>query len=426
MKVRAVVGLQWGDEGKGKVVDHYAASADFVVRCQGGANAGHTVWVDGRKMVGHLLPSGAFHPDPICVIGAGVVLDLESLCEEIDALNAVGLEVEKRLRVSRLAHLVLPYHKILDRGRDRLPSMGLPIGTTGRGIGPAYSDKMRRVGLRVGDLDRGESVVRSLLQARLEEMAPVMERQGMEYPDLEATLDLLLSLGNRLQPCFVDTGHLIREAIRTGRRVLFEGAQGTLLDIDHGTYPFVTSSTSSALGLGPGSGVPSRSIEHILGVVKAYATRVGEGPFPTEEKGAHGESLREKGKEFGATTGRPRRCGWLDLPALGYSVALNGIDALALTKIDVLGGQEGLKICVGYEDMSGNEIPFTPESHVLEEVIPIYEEMVGWPEQEVGSSELPEGALRYIERIESFVGVPVVFVGTGPDRNHSVLRHGGL
>ena len=334
MSVSIIVGAQWGDEGKGKIVDMLSEEADIVARYQGGANAGHTIVFGGKKYVLHLIPSGILHPDTTCVIGNGVVIDPVALMEEIDMLESMGISVEGRLHISHKAHLIMPYHKQMDAAREKQAGS---IGTTGRGIGPAYYDKALRTGIRIVDLlDR--DVLREKIRLNLEEKNQLLKAlYGAEPIDVDAMIDEYLEFDTRIDPYITDTTLLLNTALKEGKRVLAEGAQGALLDLDHGTYPFVTSSNPTSGGACTGLGIPPTSISNVMGVVKAYSTRVGNGPFPTELNDETGELLRTEGHEFGATTGRKRRCGWLDIPALRYSIMINGISEIALTKLDVLG-----------------------------------------------------------------------------------------
>jgi adenylosuccinate synthase len=420
----AVIGAQWGDEGKGKVVDLLTPWFSFVARYQGGHNAGHTVYVQGRKFVLHLIPSGILHPNVTCIIGNGVVVDLEALFTEVDGLHANGIEVDGRLLVSDKAHLILPYHRELDilsearRGERR-------IGTTSRGIGPAYEDKIARRGLRVCDLRHPEALaehVRENVHARNRVIPD-------SHLDWRAVHDELLRLGERLRPWIADTSAVLIDAMQAGRHVLYEGAQGTLLDIDHGTYPFVTSSNGSAGGVCTGLGVPPRAVHGVLGVAKAYTTRVGEGPLPTELHGDIGNRLRESGQEYGASTGRPRRCGWFDAVAVRYAARLNGLDALALTKLDVLDGLERLDICTGYR--SGDRVitGFPADLQLLAGCEPLYESMPGWSAPTKGArrfADLPEPARAYIRRLEEVTGVPAAIVSTGSDRDDTIVREDSI
>jgi adenylosuccinate synthase len=416
----AVLGAQWGDEGKGKIVDLLTPRFDIVARYQGGHNAGHTVYVNGTKFVLRLIPSGILHPDVVCVIGNGVVVDPQALFSELDELTRNGINVKNRLFVSDKAHLILPYHRDLDllsearRGERK-------IGTTSRGIGPAYEDKIGRRGIRAGDL-ADPSGLEQNVRANVEARNRLVQDSHMEW---QPVLQQLLESGTRLLPIVRDISLMLAEAMRAGQSILFEGAQGTLLDIDHGTYPYVTSSNASIGGVCTGLGVGPRAINGVLGVVKAYTTRVGEGPLPTELTGEMGNRLRDSGNEYGAVTGRPRRCGWYDAVAVRYGVRINGLDALALTKLDVLDGLERIEICTAYRCGSRTLTEFPSDLSQLAACEPIYESMPGWDTPTRGArrfSDLPENARRYIARLEQVSGVPAAIVSTGSDREDTILR----
>lgn len=416
-----IVGAQWGDEGKGKMTDFLAEDADMVVRYQGGANAGHTVMADGKTYKLHLVPSGIIH-GKVCVIGNGCVVDPETLLNEIDYLHDHGVRTEDRLWVSDAAHLIMPYHKRLDalqeqlRGQDR-------IGTTGRGIGPAYADKAARTGLRVGDL-LDEALFRERLQRNVRQLNDLMHRVYDSEPfDADAIAGQYLALASRLRPYIADTAAAINDALDAGKRVLFEGAQGTMLDLDHGSYPYVTSSYPSAGGACIGAGVGPTRIDHVIGVAKAYTSRVGDGPFPTELHDETGEWIRQKGREFGTTTGRPRRCGWLDAVVLRHAVQVSGLGGLALVHLDTLGGLERVRIASAYE-YRGRRLERLPHAaHELAECRPIYEDLPGWHE-DISSvrrfEDLPENARNYVRRVEALVGVPVQLLSIGPDRAQTI------
>lgn len=416
MSAVVVVGAQWGDEGKGKIVDLYTQFADVVVRYGGGANAGHTLVVNGEKVVLHLIPSGALHPKTRCVLSQGMVIDPKVLLEEIALLTPRGLVDKDRLLVSDRAHVVLPQHPLVDGLRDK----GEGVGTTKRGIGPTYQDKAARKGLRMGDLLR-PALFREKLQKNLEGWEPVVRALGGELPrasDIEATF---LEMGEKLRPYITDTAQWMAEAIQRGENILFEGAQGTLLDVDHGTYPFVTSSSTVAGGACTGTGLGPTAIDQVVGITKAYATRVGSGPFPTELSGELGDKLREVGEEYGATTGRPRRCGWLDIPALRYAVRVNGMGGLAVTKLDVLTNLKKVDVCVGYE-LDGTVLKDLPYEG-LERVKPVYESFPGWTGDLAAARSLadfPENARRYVQAIETLAGCPIVLVSVGPDRAQTI------
>lgn len=414
MPAVVVVGTQWGDEGKGKIVDLMTPFADVVVRYGGGANAGHTLVVDGHRVVFHLIPSGALHKQTRCVLGHGMVLDPEVLVAELEEMEARQLLAEGRVLISDRAHVVLPHHRLVDRLRDQGSKA---IGTTHRGIGPCYEDKAARLGIRVFDLLHRERL-RERLQANLERWRPVIAHFGEACPELDAMAERYLALGQKLSPWIGDTGHWLRRALDQGQRVLFEGAQGAMLDVDLGTYPYVTSSCVVASGASAGAGVSPLGIQRVVGVTKAYTTRVGGGPFPTELDDAMGEKLRSAGKEFGATTGRPRRCGWLDLVALRFAVQVNGVSELVMTKLDVLSGLGDLRLCVAYE-YEGQRYEEVPPPEGWGEVKPIYEDFEGWSEPLEGCSDFaafPAAARRYLARIEEVVGCPIRVVSVGADR----------
>jgi len=418
-----VVGTQWGDEGKAKVIDYLSRFCDIVIRFHGGANAGHTVIADGKKFIFHLVPSGIMYPGKVCVVSNGVVFDAEQFLREIDDLGAKNVSVEGRLFVSDLAHLVMPYHKLQDSANES--AMGeKKIGTTGRGIGPAYADKATRTGLRVGDLAEWDSFTKKLAENFIAKKR-LLSFYGQPFElDLDKTTALYRGFRARLLPFIADTGDLLYKAAKAGKRLLFEGAQGTFLDIDHGTYPFVTSSNTIAGAASTGAGVGPSLVNHVIGIVKAYTTRVGNGPFPTEIMGDMGERIRSMGGEFGATTGRPRRCGWFDSVLLRRSAQLNGLTRLALTKLDVLSGLDEIKICTHYE-LDGKRIEVFPTSPaVLEKAVPKYETMPGWKTDLSKCSKLadvPEKALAYVKRLQALCyGVPLLLVSVGPDRTQTI------
>ena len=414
-----VVGAQWGDEGKGKLVDVLAERADFVVRYQGGANAGHTVVIGDTQFVLRQIPSGILHQSVTCVIGNGVVLEPENLFAELDQLHQRGIDTTGRLFVSDRAHLVLPYHKLLDAASERSQK----LGTTGRGIGPAYEDKYGRRGIRVTDLRRVECA-QSLLTERVDRANRLLAMMGSsERARYEDHVELLQRLAPRLLPLSADTGLMVHRAIRAGRRVLLEGAQGALLDVDHGTYPYVTSSNTTAGGAAVGAGIGPTAINGVLGVVKAYTTRVGNGPLPTEAASPFGERLRELGGEFGAVTGRPRRCGWFDATVVRYAARVNGLTGLAVTKLDVLDSFGEIPVGVAYrlDGESCEEIP--AEVEALGRVQPIYEVHPGW-QQPTGAArrlaDLPSAARAYLDRLEALSGVPVRYVSVGTRRDQII------
>ena len=426
----AVVGLQWGDEGKGKLVDLLAPEHDLIVRYNGGANAGHTVVVGDERYALHLIPSGILMPEATCVIGNGVVVDPWKLLEEIEGLRGRGVEVDENLKISTRAHVVMPYHKILDGALEEAVSgqRGGAIGTTRRGIGPAYADKVQRsTAIRVGDLRHPERLERRLgtiLAVRTAQLRSL----GVEVDEalsLPRLLEASLAAGEALAPHMVDTTWLLHDAIRNGERILFEGANACLLDVDHGTYPFVTSSNCSTLGIPAGTGVPLGNVGRVLGIMKAYSTRVGGGPFPSELHDEVGDRIRERGREYGTTTGRPRRCGWLDLVAVKYTAMVCGVTGIACTLFDVLGGLDEVGLCVGYRLPDGSVTDrFPPDAEDLMEVEPVYETMPGWPDPDgppTDRASLPDAARRYLDRIEAFVGVPIDIVSIGPERSEVLV-----
>jgi len=424
MAVIIVVGTHWGDEGKGKIVDYLGENAQVVVRAQGGNNAGHTVVVGGEKYVFHLLPSGVLHPDKVGILGDGMVVDPSSFLGEIDFLRQKGKDVSGRLFLSPKAHLVLPYHRILDGIYENIRGGG-KLGTTGRGIGPAYEDKVARWGIRVGDLE-DEKLFARKLRVVLDYKNLLLERAFSQSPlPYDKILEDYLGYASLLKPYIADTSKMVYQFYREGKTILIEGAQGTMLDLDHGTYPFVTSSYPVAAGSLLGVGLGPVSNLEVLGVCKAYTSRVGEGPFPTELRGETGDYLRKKGGEYGATTGRPRRCGWLDGVVLRYAARINGITSLALTKLDVLGGLSSLKICRAYS-IEGEEVDDFPVSpHLWGRCEPIYEEMEGW-EEDISSvssySDLPSAARHFVEFVEDFVQIPIAIVSLGSGRENTLVR----
>ncbi len=425
MKNIIVLGAQWGDEGKGKVVDIYSDFADMVARSAGGNNAGHTLVVRGEKFIFHLIPSGILHPGKKCVIGNGVVVDPKVLLSEIDKLKSRDyLKDDSQLKVSELAHIILPYHIVLDRVREeKLGSK--KIGTTARGIGPCYEDKVARIGVRACDLVQPDTFAEKLA-ANLELKNFLLKSfYGAEGIDFRSTLEEFLSYGERIRPYLIDTSLFLNEEIHRGAKVLFEGAQGTLLDIDHGTYPFVTSSNTTAGGLCTGSGVAPTKISGVIGVAKAYITRVGGGPLPTELFDDEGQMIRDRGDEYGATTGRPRRCGWFDVPVIRYTHRLNSLSAMALTKLDVLSGLPHVKVCVAYkiDGIRREDVPLTlPE---VERAKPVYEQLEGWKEDLSNARELgdlPKAAQKYVRRLEELSGVEISLISVGADRNRTIMR----
>ena len=419
-----VIGTQWGDEGKGKIVDWLAESAQGVVRFQGGHNAGHTLVIGGRKTVLRLIPSGALHPGVGIYIGNGVVLSPSALMTEIRELEAAGVDIRSRLRISPACPLVLPVHVALDQAREA--GMGdTKIGTTGRGIGPAYEDKIARRALRVQDLldpERFAAKLETLLEYHNFTLVNYYKRPAIDFA---ATRDETLALALELRPMVADVAGLIHKARERGDSLLFEGAQGALLDIDHGTYPYVTSSNCIAGAAAPGAGIGPQLLDYVLGIVKAYTTRVGTGPFPTELTDEIGAGLAKRGNEFGSVTGRPRRCGWLDIPLLKRSFELNGVDGTCITKLDVLDGMGELRICVGYT-VDGKPLDLIPTgADAVAKCTPVYETLPGWHESTFGAKSfdaLPANARAYLARIEQLTGVPIAMVSTGPDRSETILR----
>ncbi len=419
-----VIGTQWGDEGKGKIVDWLTDRAQGVVRFQGGHNAGHTLVVNGKKTVLHLIPSGILRDNVTCYIGNGVVLAPDALLEEIDMLAKAGIDVAGRLKISEATPLILPHHVALDKAREIAKGAG-KIGTTGRGIGPAYEDKVARRAIRVQDLFHRERFAAKLGEVLDHHNFMLKNYFKAEPVDFSKTLDDTMRMAERIKPLVADVPRALYEANRNGDNLLFEGAQGTLLDIDHGTYPFVTSSNCTAGGASTGTGMGPSSMHYVLGITKAYTTRVGSGPFPTELFDDVGKYLGEKGHEFGATTGRARRCGWFDAAALKRSIQINGISGLCVTKLDVLDGLETLRICVGYK-IDGQVSDILPVgAETLANCEPIYEELPGWKDSTVGvktAEGLPANAQAYLQRMEQLCEVPIDIISTGPDREETIVR----
>ncbi len=418
-----VLGTQWGDEGKGKIVDLLTEDVAAVARFQGGHNAGHTVIIDGKKTVLHLIPSGVLRKGVECLIGNGVVLSPHALMEEIGMLENNGIAVRESLRISEACTLILPYHVALDKARE-LAKGKSAIGTTGRGIGPAYEDKVARRALRVGDLTC-EKRMSEKLEGLLEYHNFMLTNYyKVDAIDFQAALDDLRQMAQLLKPMIADIGARLSELYQQGKNILFEGAQGTLLDIDHGTYPFVTSSNTTAGGAATGTGFGPRYFDYILGITKAYTTRVGAGPFPTELHDDIGKHIAKVGNEFGATTGRPRRCGWFDAVALRRSAQINSLSGMCITKLDVLDDLETIKICHSYE-LNGKTVEIPPiGAEAFDECVPVYEEHQGWKSTTVGVTkydELPELARRYLDRLAELTGVPVAIISTGPDRNETII-----
>jgi adenylosuccinate synthase len=424
MSTVVLIGTQWGDEGKGKITDFLAREADLVVRYQGGNNAGHTVVIDGQEFRLHLIPSGIFYPDKICLIGNGVVIDPAVLVRELDMLAEQGISTGN-LRISPRAHLIMPYHRRLDEAEEDRRGDSR-IGTTRRGIGPAYMDKAARSGIRVVDLLDPEEFAARLRDNIAEKNKVLSQIYGVPGFDFEEVLSEYLRLAERIRPYVADTSVVVNEAIKAGRNVLFEGAQGTLLDLDHGTYPYVTSSHPTAGAACLGAGIGPTRIDRVVGVAKAYVTRVGGGPFPSELHGELGDLLRQRGREFGTTTGRPRRCGWFDAVVVRYAARINGLDYLALTKLDILSGLPEVRICRSYR-YRGEELTEFPASlKVLAECEPVYETLPGWDEDISGVREygaLPANARRYVERIVELTGVPVALIGVGTGRHQTIAVH---
>ncbi|MGL4369113.1 MAG: adenylosuccinate synthase [Spirochaetota bacterium] len=421
MSCTVVVGSQWGDEGKAKMIDYFTTDADIVVRYQGGANAGHTVVVQGKKYVFHLIPSGILHPGKICVIGNGVVIDPEQLVKEMEEIKAQGFGINGRIIISDAAHLILPCHKAIDGAMEEFRSD--KIGTTGRGIGPSYADKCYRTGIRVGDIfddELLEEKVRLLLDYKNLQLEKIHGRSGFT---IDSHMDILISFREAVKGMVTNTAYYLNEASDAGKKIILEGAQGFGLDIDHGTYPFVTSSNPTIGGALLGSGLNSFQVNRVVGITKAYITRVGEGPFPTEESGDIGNMLREKGGEYGSTTGRPRRCGWFDVELLKQARRVCGFTELAFIKMDVLSGLDSIKVAVGYE-LNGKKVESFPSS-LLHKVKPVYEELPGWKEDISKCSsfgQLPSTARAYVEYIEKKTGVPIKVISLGPDRANTIER----
>ena len=424
MAVRIVIGAQWGDEGKGKVVDLLSKEADYVVRYQGGANAGHTLKFDDTTIVLHLIPSGMFNGNSKCIIGNGVVVDPISLVDELEEVKGLGVDLENRLYISSAAHLILPYHKVLDKVKEKNRGSDA-IGTTGRGIGPAYVSKVSRVGIRMSDL-MDKPALEEKIKKNLADINDALKNVYGEEPidpdkmiaDLEPAIEIV-------KPLISNTSKILHDALDKGESILLEGAQGSLLDVDHGTYPYVTSSNPTAGGACTGSGIPPMAITHAMGITKAYCTRVGNGPFPTELNDQDGEKLRKNGQEFGATTGRPRRCGWLDLVALRYAIRLSGMNELTLTKLDVLDEFESIKVCTQYELDGKSTDVFPLESDKVARAKPVYKTFEGWKTSTKYISkfeDLPEKTRNYILFIEDVVGVKIKIVSTGPKRTETILR----
>lgn len=423
MSAVVLIGAQWGDEGKGKIVDFFSEKVDVIVRFQGGNNAGHTLVVDNKKIILHLIPSGILWDKKVCIIGNGVVVDLPVLVKEIETLKNENLiPPDTKLYISDSAHIIFPYHKKIDILREK--RNGVKIGTTGRGIGPAYEDKSARYGIRIGDIRNTENFKKRLaniLEEKNEYIKCVFKEEPLSFDEI---YDETIENFNKIKDFVTDTSILLNKYVREKKNILFEGAQGTLLDIDHGTYPFVTSSNTISANAAIGSGIAFQHIKKVIGVAKAYTTRVGNGPFPTELKDSLGDYIRDKGGEYGATTGRPRRCGWIDLVALKKSIMINGIDGIALTKIDVLNELEDINLCVAYE-YNGSEIDYMPQDvDVLEKVKPIYRKFKGW-KKDISKIrdgiDLPVETKDYLKFIEDFLEVKINIVSVGPERESNIV-----
>ncbi|MBL8507011.1 MAG: adenylosuccinate synthase [Chitinimonas sp.] len=419
-----VIGTQWGDEGKGKIVDWLMDHAEGVVRFQGGHNAGHTLVIGGKKTVLRLIPSGIMHAGKACFIGNGVVISPEALLKEIDELKAAGVDVESRLTISEACPLILPYHIALDQAREAAKG-DKKIGTTGRGIGPAYEDKVARRAIRIQDLFFPDRLAAKLGENLAYYNFLLKEYFKVEQVDFQKTLEDTLRLAERIKPMVGDVSRTLHDLNKAGKPLLFEGAQGTLLDIDHGTYPYVTSSNCSAGAAAPGAGVAPQMLQYVLGIVKAYTTRVGSGPFPTELFDEVGEGLAKRGNEFGSVTGRPRRCGWFDAAALKRSIQINGVSGLCVTKMDVMDGIDVIKLCTGYR-INGEVVDILPVgAEELSGCSPIYEELPGWSESTFGVKryeDLPLNARNYLKRIEEVTGAPIDIISTGPDREETIVQ----
>jgi adenylosuccinate synthase len=419
-----VLGTQWGDEGKGKIVDLLTEQVSAVARFQGGHNAGHTIWVDGVKTALHLIPSGILRDGVKCLIGNGVVVSPEALLKEVGELEARGVPVRERLSISPSCPLILPYHVAMDQARELAKGEDKKIGTTGRGIGPAYEDKVARRSVRVGDLLHPERFAE-----KLHEMVDYYNFILVSYyktaaVDYDTVLAEAMRMGEEIKPMIADVTGMLHDLRRAGKNIMFEGAQGALLDVDHGTYPYVTSSNTTAGGVATGSGFGPLYLDYVLGITKAYTTRVGSGPMPTELACQVGQHLSDKGHEFGTTTGRARRCGWFDAMVVKHSVQINSISGICLTKLDVLDGIETIKICTGYVDASGNSINMPTDADDFIGLTPVYEEMPGWSESTEGATkidQLPDNAKAYIKRLEAVIEAPIDIVSTGPDRNETIV-----
>jgi adenylosuccinate synthase len=424
MPAKVILGAQWGDEGKGKIVDAVAVDSDIVIRYQGGANAGHTVYINDKKYVLHLLPSGILTPGIECVLGNGMVIDPDAFFEELDFLDKNAIEYKNRIFISERAHLIFPYHKLIDQQSEKKLDSN-KIGTTGRGIGPAYVDKFNRKGIRLAELFN-DDVLENRLKKNIEYYNKILVEQYFQKPlQYDEILNNTKNIAKKIKPYVADSSKLLYHAWMNNKSLLLEGAQGSLLDIDFGTYPFVTSSNPVSGGASCGSGLPPTAINEVIGVMKAYVTRVGEGPFPTEEYSDTGEKLRKEGNEFGATTGRPRRCGWFDAIAAQYSMRINGLTSIALTKLDVLDNFDEIKICTSYE-YNGKKIHDFPASlEVLSQCQPIYESYPGWKEnisEITNFINLPQNTKNYIKAIEKYCGIPAKYISVGVNRNQIIIQ----
>jgi len=425
MSARVVLGAQWGDEGKGKIVDMLSKDADFVIRYQGGANAGHTLKFDDKEVVLHLVPSGIFNGDAICVIGNGVVVDLEALKSELDEVRSMGVNLDGRFFISNAAHVILPYHKTVDKAKE-LHRGAAAIGTTGRGIGPAYKDKVGRVGIRMMDLYDKEALTEKVRFNVIDANATLRGFGQEPNIDAEQIINDTITIAELIKPFVTNAIELVHKGLSEGKQMLLEGAQGCLLDLDYGTYPFVTSSSPTSGGACTGSGLPPTAISKVMGIAKAYTTRVGNGPFPTELFDPIGEKLRKEGFEFGATTGRPRRCGWLDLVALRYAVMINGINELTITKMDILDSFDEIKVCTEYEINGERTKVFPLDAKTLDQVTPIYKSFKGWKSITRGStdySEIPAEAKTYLDYIQEVIGVKLKILSTGPGRKETIVMY---
>jgi adenylosuccinate synthase len=421
-----ILGAQWGDEGKGKIVDLFSEKFDIVARYQGGHNAGHTVFIGEKKYVLKLIPSGILRPGKQVVIGNGLVIDLAALLSEIDTLESAGVRVRGNLFISNRAHVLFPAHRMMEKLSEMRPGR-VSIGTTSRGIGPCYEDKIARRGIRIADMLEPDCF-RAQYDSLMAEKVDIAKSLGIyEALDLKRIREDYVAFGERIRPMVCDTAALLNQAIRDGKSILFEGAQGTMLDIDHGTFPFVTSSSASAGGACTGTGVAPTRIQAVIGVSKAYITRVGGGPFPTETMDAAGDRIRERGNEFGAVTGRPRRCGWFDVPLLRYTANINGFDSIVVTKLDVLDEFEQVPVCVGYRSNGRTLEEMPPTVRQIEKLEPVYEELPGWRTSTFGIDsyeDLPDKAKEYLAFLESLTGVEIGGISTGPERNQTIVRPG--